>query len=148
MNEETSTVTMWVGGICIKDDKVLLIHRINNEIDLNKEYFVFPGKNLQGDETLEIALEKSFKDFSITTKLGELLYSKEDDVDDQEYYYMCDYILGEPALTSGSNEAKEMEEGTQIYTPMWIALSEIDNLIVYPETVKMLLLEKLFPDSY
>lgn len=148
MNEETTESKSWVGGICIKDDKVLLIHRINNEVDFNKEYFVFPGKNQEGDETLEVALEKSFRDFSITIKLSDLLYSKEEDMNDKEYYYMCDYILGEPALASGSNEAKEMEEGAQIYTPMWVSLSEIDDLIVYPETVKMALLEKVFPDSY
>lgn len=140
MNEEDLPKS-WVGGICINDGKVLLIHRINKNSDLNKEYFVFPGKIVAGDETMESALEKAFKDFSITIKLQDLLFSKEDEVDEQEYYYFCDYVLGDPAIAPGSNEEQEMGEGGQVYTPMWIPLSEVDELIVYPETVKAQMLE-------
>lgn len=143
MNEESTAGQGWVGGVCIKDNQVLLIHRINNEVDFNKEYFVFPGKKLQGDETLELALTKAFKDFSITIELRDLLYSKGDDVDDLEYYYICKYIFGEPALTPESDEAREMEKGMQVYTPIWVKVSEIEDLIIYPESVKIAILENL-----
>lgn len=132
----------WIGGICIRDGKVLLVHRINNEDGVKKEYFVFPGKEVQGDETLETALCNAFKDFSITIKLGELFYSKEDKVDDLEYYYLCDYILGEPKVAAGSNEAEKMENGgEQLFEPIWVELSDVDDLIVYPESVKSAILE-------
>jgi ADP-ribose pyrophosphatase YjhB (NUDIX family) len=140
MNEEYIQKS-WVGGICIRDGKVLLVHRINKEDGIKKEYFVFPGKEVRGDETLESALGSAFKDFSITIKLGELLYSKEDEVDDLEYYYLCDYVLGEPEVVAGSNEAEEMEGGEQFFAPIWVELSDIDDLIVYPETVKNAILE-------
>lgn len=133
----------WVGGICIKEDKVLLVHRINNESDFHKEYFVFPGKEVAGDETIEIALEKAFADFSITVALKDLLYSKDEDGDEPEFYYTCDYVLGEPAVIAGSNEAIEMEEGRQVFIPMWVSLSELDDLVVYPETVKVKILNDL-----
>lgn len=146
MNEDY-TQKSWVGGICIRDGKVLLVHRINNEIDFNKEYFVFPGKEVEGDESLETALHNAFKDFSVTVKLGDLLYSKEDEVDDLEYYYLCDYVLGEPLVIKGSNEAEEMEGGEQLFAPIWVELSDIDDLIVYPETVKNAILERMEEDS-
>lgn len=145
---EETIIQNWVGGVCVREDKVLLIHRINKASDFTKEYFVFPGKIVEGDEALESALEQAFSDYSITIKLQDLLYSKENDSNDIEYYYLCDYVLGEPAVREGSNEAIEMEGGEQVYTPMWIKLSELEDLIIYPESVKMSLLEIVFPDSY
>jgi ADP-ribose pyrophosphatase YjhB (NUDIX family) len=142
MNDDIAP-KIWVGGICIKEAQVLLVHRINNESTFNKEYFVFPGKEVEGDEAIESALVEAFNDFSMSIKLGDLLYSKDDDVDDQEYYYLCKHTYGEPAVAPGSNEEKEMEEGKQVYIPMWVPLSELDDLIIYPESVKMRLLEVL-----
>lgn len=142
MNEEYIQKS-WVGGICIRDGKVLLVHRINKEDGIKKEYFVFPGKEVQGDETLQSALIEAFKDFSLTVNLGELFYSKEDEVDDLEYYYLCDYVLGEPEVAANSNEAEEMEDGEQFYSPIWVSLSDIDDLIVYPESVKNEILDNL-----
>ncbi len=133
----------WVGGICVHDNKVLLIHRINNEINFTKEYYVFPGKDVLEDETLEIALKKAFMDISVTVQLGDLFYSKEEDFEDQEYYYTCLYLLGDPAVASLSDQAKEMQRGKQTYTPVWIKLSEIEDLIIYPESVKISILENL-----
>ena len=140
MNEETS-IKRWVGGICIRNSQVLLVHRINNEIDFNKEYFVFPGKEVEGDESLESALKSAFEDFSLTVELEDLLYSKEEDSDDQEFYYLCKHLFGEPRVQKESNEAKEMEGGKQVFTPIWIEISDLDDLIVYPESVKALILE-------
>ncbi len=98
---------------------------------------------MAGDEAIESALVEAFRDFSMTIKLGELLYSKEDSIDDQEYYYLCKHTLGEPSIAPGSNEEKEMEEGNQVYIPMWVPINELDDLIIYPESVKMRLLEAL-----
>lgn len=142
MNEDTIT-KKWVGGICIKNGQVLLVHRINKDSDFNKEYFVFPGKEVAGDENIEDALRSAFADFCMTVQLDDLLYSKEDDLTDQEFYYLCKYNLGEPQIKENSNEALEMAEGSQVYIPMWVPLSELDNLILYPESVKALILEGL-----
>ncbi len=134
----------WVGGVCINDGKVLLIHRINNELPVKKEYFVFPGKDVSQDETIETAVEKAFADFSITISLQGLVYSKEDEINGSEYYYQCDYVLGEPAVIAGSNEAIEMETGDQVFIPIWVPLTELNDLVVYPESVKEKILEDVF----
>jgi ADP-ribose pyrophosphatase YjhB (NUDIX family) len=141
MNEEISIIKRWVGGVCIKNDQVLLVHRINNDVDFNKEYFVFPGKEVEGDESIESALKSAFEDFSITVELEDLLYSKEDELDDQEFFYLCKHLLGEPHVQAESNEAHEMEESDQVYAPLWVNISDIDDLIIYPESVKALILE-------
>jgi hypothetical protein len=139
MSEENMS-KKWVGGICVNDGKVLLIHRINKKSGFNKEYFVFPGKTVEDDQALEQAFLESFKNISITVKLGELLYSKDDEL---EYYYLSEYITGEPSFIATSVEAKEMEEGGHVYIPMWVELSELDDLIVYPESVKALILDSI-----
>lgn len=136
-------VKKWVGGICVKDDSILLIHRINKKSLFHKEFFVFPGKEVEADENLEEALREAFEDFSMTVKLKELFYSKEEDMEDQEFYYTCTHVLGEPQVAKDSDEATKMLEGEQVYTPMWIPLSDLDDLIVYPESVKVKIIESL-----
>lgn len=126
----------WVGGICIKDGKVLLIHRINKERLFNQEYFVFPGKDISHDETRDQALTEIFSELGLTIARGELLYEK-DDLEDLEYYYACDITFGNLATQA----APDIETTEQYYTPMWVAISELDELIVYPESVKELLVQ-------
>jgi len=133
----------WVGGICVHNNKILLVYRIDKEKTPDQEYFVFPGKLLAGDESLETALCSAFKETSLTVKLKDLLYSKEDPTDDSEYYYTCEYILGEPSFIATSDEVALMKDGRQVFTPMWVPLEGIDNLILYPESVKVALLERL-----
>ena len=134
----------WVGGICIKEDSVLLIYRINREKDFNQEYFVFPGGDVGADESIESALTREFSEASIKVKPGDLFYSSEDDGnDDAVYYYLCEYVFGEPSFIEKSVEVAAMQEGMQLYTPMWIPIRELDDLIVYPESVKSKLLEEL-----
>lgn len=140
-NMEDNFPKKWVGGICIQENKVLLIHRINKERLFHQEYFVFPGRTVAEDESIEKALIKEFEEISLTVTLGELLYTHNDD--EEEYYYFCSYILGELALP----EIQEGEDQKQFYTPMWIPINELDELIIYPESVKELLQEKLLTEE-
>lgn len=140
MNEEIQK--RWVGGVCVNDGKVLLIHRINKERVLDQEYFVFPGNMVEDDESLEDALLATFADLSITVKIGELFYSKDEDGDESEYYYTCSYLLGEPEMVPQDQDLEETS-ALQFFTPMWVSLNELEELIVYPETVKEQLLESI-----
>ena len=127
----------WAGGICIKDESVLLIYRLNKEKDFNQEYFMFPGGEVEEDESLEDALVREFDEAGVKVKMGELFYSTEEDEDKAgDYYYLCDYMLGELSATKDKEEGERMKDGLQIYTPMWVPLSDLDNLIVYPEDLK------------
>jgi hypothetical protein len=127
----------WVGGICVRDNKILLIYRINNERLFNKEYFVFPGRLTEG-ESIEEALVKEFDLLSLGIEVSNLLFEKEGD-EESECYYFCTYHIGE---LSTSNKIEGGDQ-TQLATPMWIPLNELEDLIVYPESVKQILLEQL-----
>lgn len=134
----------WVGGICIRQGSILLIYRINKERNFHQEYFVFPGGAVEDDESIEDALEREMAEASLTVKIGDLFYeSSGDNNDDKEFYYICEYITGEPQLSMKSREAETMKEGGQFYTPMWVPLRELEDLIVYPETIKNKILFEL-----
>lgn len=132
----------WAGGICIKNDSILLIYRINRERDFHQEYYVFPGGKVEGDESIEKTILKEFDEVSVKVSMGELFHTNEDG-EDGEYYYICEHIIGEPALTKRSNETEAMEEGEQFYSPVWVPLSDLEALIVYPETVKNKVISEL-----
>lgn len=142
MNEE---VKQWVGGVCVRNDEILLIQRINKERIGIQEYFVFPGRDVEGDESLEDALLEEFGRLSMKVTLSNLIYSKGDEGDDeQEFYYLCNHVLGEPTLNIKSDEVNIMEENTeQLYLPRWMPLDQLEDLIIYPESVKIIVLEKL-----
>lgn len=131
----------WVGGICVHEGRVLLIHRINKERISAQEYFMFPGKDVEDDESIETAITKAFSDIGITGTLQSLVYSQEEDSDTFEYYYTFDYLFGEPTPYQ-SKDTDDDGITDQYYTPIWVALSELDDLIVYPEVVKNTMLEQ------
>jgi ADP-ribose pyrophosphatase YjhB (NUDIX family) len=130
MNEEI--LKKWVGGVCIKEGSVLLIHRVNKKQVFNPEYFIFPGEMVGEDQSLEQALLDEFKKLGTVVAIGELLYEQSDD-ETTEYYYACHHEFGEINL-----ETREYEEDghLQKFTPVWVRLEDLDDLIVYPETLK------------
>jgi hypothetical protein len=61
----------------------------------------------------------------------------------EKYYcYLCEYVDGEPMLREDNEEAKEMKEGVHFYKPMWVDLSELKNIVLYPTPLKQTLIEK------
>lgn len=136
---EDDTIKRWVGGICIHDNKVALIYRINKERLFHQEYFVFPGNYVEGDENIENTLVQEFSTLSLTVKLGDFFYSTNENEDETEEYYLCDYVFGEPSLLQNKSQN---EDDKQFYTAMWVSISELEEMIVYPETVKEKIIER------
>lgn len=133
----------WVGGVCLRDNTILLIHRVNKKSLFNQECFIFPGKIVEGDESAESALKEEMDTLTITVDVGELLYSHGEG-DEVEEYYLCTYAFGEvPSAKEYAVGKDGVEDGTQSYNPIWVSLDDIDDLIMYPESVKNILLEKL-----
>ena len=132
-----------VGGVCIYDNKILLMHRINLEkVVGEQEYYVIPDGGVEENETVEQAVVRELdEETSIVVSVKELILHKEE-IGKDEYYYMCKYVSGEPKLREDTNEFEEMKQGVHFYKPMWLALSEINNVTIYPLEVKDILVEK------
>lgn len=135
-------------GICFRDNRILLIHRINYELENgNQEYYVIPGGGVESDEKVEDAVIREMKEeTSLDVKLGELFYEFEDYDGEGKFLkyfaYICEYISGEAKLEKSSVEAIEMKEGKQFFNPVWVPLSELQNIVLYPRPIKDELIAK------
>lgn len=119
-----------------------MIHRINLDIKTGtQEYYVIPGGGVENNEKIEDAVIREMKEeTNLDVKLGELFYELED-LDQQganiKYCaYLCEYTGGEPKLREDSEEAKEMKDGINFFNPVWVDLSEIKNIALFPSPLK------------
>ena len=84
-------------GIILKDDNIILIHRIKQ----NKEYYVFPGGGVEKEESNEQCILREIKEeLGINVKIVKYLYRLET-IKDIEYYFLCEYLNGEIGTGTG-----------------------------------------------
>ncbi len=122
-------------AVVIHNNKVLLIHRINN----GEEYYVSPGGAVEGNETIEEAALRELKEeTSVKASIDKLIYTwKSDKSDHKQYYYLCKYISGKPKIDKNSVEAKRMKNGNNdFYEPVWIDINKLKDFLIYPEELK------------
>jgi 8-oxo-dGTP diphosphatase len=118
----------------LKSDDVLVIKRHKNGDD----YYVFPGGGVEGDETTEAAAQRElFEETSIKANIRMLLLHDKREGFRETYFYLCDYVSGEPEL--GDFNEKEHSSEVNISHPMWVATNQLpDNLL--PDNVREALL--------
>jgi len=116
-------------GILIKDNKILLIHRIRE----GKEFWVFPGGGVEKNERVEDAVVREIKEeSSINCKATRLLYIHEySDIGHKQFYYLCKYISGTPKL-GDFNELQAMKSEDQAYEPVWVEIRKLPKMLLYP----------------
>ena len=129
-------------AIIIKNNEVLLMHRINQD----KEYYVFPGGGVEDNETVEEAVLRELKEeTSLKVKIHQLLYHHHiigDTNDSDQYFYLCDFISGTPQLSEG-DELEENRNGTDFYEPLWYPLIKLQETLLYPLEIRDWLIEDL-----
>lgn len=119
-------------GIVVKGDDVLLMHRRNI-----KEYFVFPGGGVEEGETIEQAVLRELKEeTTLDVGIKKLLYRHVYDDGSEQYFFLCDYISGEPKLADDSVESKKMLGGNEYYRPVWVKIAMMKGLLVYPLEIR------------
>lgn len=122
-----------VGGIIIRGDKVLLMHRNKH----GSVYYCFPGGGVEDSETKEVALQREIKeetnlDFSQSHLLCEFEY-----IGQWETFYLIKDAAGEAEIIG---EEKERRSDDNTYKLVWLPISELEKNTVYPEeTVKQFL---------
>ena len=130
-----------VRAVIIKDDKVLLIHRKKP----GYEYHVFPGGAVEEGESLKNALIREVEEeTSLDIKIVKLLYKDIDEFGQDQSFYLCEYISGQPKLRENSPEAEDMLKNRLIlYEPYWSNLQELPKLLLYPLKIRDWLLEDI-----
>jgi 8-oxo-dGTP pyrophosphatase MutT (NUDIX family) len=127
--------------IVIKDGKILLMYRVKN----GEEYWVFPGGGQEeGETTDQTAIREIKEETTIDVNINRLLYKITWDDGGVNYFYLCDYVYGEPKLDINSEEYLKMKENeSQIYKPMWVDLDSISDLVLYQLEIRDLLVKDL-----
>lgn len=125
-------------AILLKDDEVLLIHRTRD----GKEFWVFPGGGKEDDESVEEAVIREVEEeASIKCKISKLLYTHiYSNLGHKQYYYLCEYISGEPKL-GNYNEVETIKTEDQTYKPVWIKIERLSKKLVYPLEIRDWLIE-------
>lgn len=127
-------------GIVIRDNHVLLMHRINSEEE-GREYYTTLGGGVEGDEDIiEAVVREVYEESMVTVRVGELILENETERQNQ-YYYLCDYVSGEPGLLMNGPEYVKHQSG-DVHEPVWIPFSEIKNINLLPVEIKNVLVAR------
>ncbi len=127
-------------AIIVKDDKALVMHRINR----GKEYYTFIGGGIEeGESTEQAVVREVWEESSIVMKPERLVYKVEwANNGSVQYFYLCSYVSGEPILAEDSVEKELMRTNPeQHYEPIWLDVSRIPEVLLYPLEVADLFVE-------
>lgn len=135
-------------GVILYEDSILLIEREKD----GKHYFVLPGGGVEGSETVEQAVIREVKEeTSLDVKFGRQLYMHKYKIEDRDhskqYFFLCEYTGGEPKLAEGSNEKELMDSGKQVFKPVWMPISKLPEITLYPLEIRDWLIEDI-PDDF
>ena len=127
-------------AIIIKNNQLLVIKRNNN----GDEYYVVPGGGIDPGETAEAAaIREVMEETSINVSIDRLIYTWQDEEYGAQQCFLCTYINGEPMVQEGSNEAEDNKLGLNTFEAMWLDISEIQNITLYPPNLKAALLQDI-----
>ncbi len=130
----------FAAGIVIKDNAVLVMHRINK----GRNYFTFPGGSHGEEELLEeTAIREVMEETSIRVSVDRLLYKIIWDTGNENYYFLCKYIEGTPILPESSEEFTQTQNGLQIYDPRWLSINALQDTLLYPLEIRDLFINHI-----
>lgn len=118
-------------GIIIRDNKILLLHRIKN----NDEYYVLPGGGIEAGETPSQAVTREIEEeCSIKkNKIVKLLFHIKNKGND-EYYFLVD--IENEVVKLGGPEALR-NNNKNFYEFHWLSINNFKNLKnFYPNEAK------------
>jgi len=134
----------YAAGILIKDNHILLMYRLNN----GNEYFTLPGGGQEeGETSKETALREVKEETTVVASINKLLYKIRWDTGNENYYFLCNYIGGEPTLPESSEEFHQMKNDLQVYKPHWHSIKDLSSILLYPLEIRDLLITHI-QDGY
>ena len=125
-------------AVAIHKDKILLMRRIKER----DEFYVLPGGGVEENETVEEAvIREIIEEASLKIEIKKLVYRHFYDDNSEQFFYLCDYISGEPKLGEG-NELEEMRTSDKnFYEPLWFEIKNLPNLLLYPLEIRDWIIE-------
>ncbi len=121
-------------GVVVHENRVLLMHRINSH-EGGREYYTTLGGGVEGTESiLEAVAREVYEESMVTVNVGALILEHETEHQNQ-YYYICDYVSGEPGLWVDGPEYIKHQAG-DIHEPVWVPFAEIKNINLLPVEIK------------
>ena len=119
-------------GIILKEDKVLVMfRRVKGD-----EYYVFPGGHMrEGEKPIETAVREIEEETTIKSKDLKLAFEYRNYLkkERREYYFVGYWESSEPIL-SGEESRRATDEN--YFKPMWLPLTDIPELVLYPLMAK------------
>lgn len=116
-------------GIIMKNNKILLIHRITPI----RDYYVIPGGKIEGNESPEQGLIREIKE---ETNLDIISFKKWTEIEDEKryaYYFIIDRFIGNPEIIG---EEKDKHSLVNQYILEWIEISKLKKLNLVPIKIK------------
>ena len=111
-------------GIILKDDNIILIHRIKQDND----YYVYPGGGVEMGETKEQCVLREIKEeLGINVEIIKYLYRLESSKD-IEYYFLCKYLDGEIGTGKGPEFTDKNYLDRGKYIPELHPIKSIDQI--------------------
>jgi ADP-ribose pyrophosphatase YjhB (NUDIX family) len=135
-----------VRAIVIKNNHILVMHRNK----FGREFYALVGGGIDYGENQMQALERELSEEASLIVTNPKLVIVEDagDVFGVQYIYTCDWVSGEPALSPTSEEALIHESGKNLYTPMWLPLSDLAETKLLPSELHQLLVQHAAAKSW
>jgi 8-oxo-dGTP diphosphatase len=122
-------------GIVIHKAHILLIRRVHHE----RTYFTFPGGGVEVGEMVEDAVIREIhEETSMHVAISRLVYHHDLIGDSDHFFYACHYLSGTPTL--GGEELEETKRG-DVHEPLWMPLSALPTLTLYPLEVRDWIIE-------
>jgi 8-oxo-dGTP pyrophosphatase MutT (NUDIX family) len=121
-----------VGAVIIKDDKVLLIHRLKN----GSEYWVLPGGGIEDGENVDEALRREVKEETSLDLVNYDFLGFHEHEGHEHYFYGCELSEGTPKI--GGPE-KEESGNNNVYILEWVLKKKTQKMELYPVFSKIYL---------
>lgn len=126
-------------ALVLHNNSLLVLFRKNT-----REYYTFPGGGVDEGESNEQAVIREIKEeTSLDVAVERQVYELHYDTGDIHYYFLCRYISGDPRVQPGTNEYLANERGENMYTPQWMPIEEVPNILLYPLEVRDRLVEDI-----